>query len=232
MGVFVFHVSGSGKIFKKVFFSVCMVKEKKKEGKLKILAAGDIHGSKDIAERLARKAQREKVDLVILAGDIHGAFKDASEEVMRPFKKAHQKVVFVPGNWDSSEEVSILRNIHNIKNLDGYYVNYHGVDIVGIGNKDFELNLDEKKAKKKLDRAFERIKTKSGRKILVSHIHAADTKAEFSGFKGSRAVRDAIEKFKPDIFIQGHIHEAEGIEEKIGNTKVINVGRGGKVIEI
>ena len=204
----------------------------KKKEKLKILAAGDLHGSKDIAEKLSEKARKNKVDLVILAGDIHGALSDMSEEVMKPFKKAHQKVVFVPGNWDSSDEVSILRNIHGVKNLDGYYVNYRGVDIVGIGNPDFELTLDEKKAKKKLENVFEKIKTKEGRKILVSHMHASGSKAEFSGFAGSKAVREAIEKFKPDIFISGHIHEAEGIEERIGDTKVINVGRKGMVFEI
>lgn len=40
------------------------------------------------------------------------------------------------------------------------------------------------------------------------------------------------EKLQPDLFISGHIHELEGIEEKIGKTRVINVGRRGKIIEI
>lgn len=33
-------------------------------------------------------------------------------------------------------------------------------------------------------------------------------------------------------FLSGHIHEAEGLSEKIGKTKVFNVGKKGKVIEI
>jgi len=70
------------------------------------------------------------------------------------------------------------------------------------------------------------------KKIMVSHMHAAGTKSEFSGFKGSEALRHAIKEFKPDLFISGHIHEAEGIEEKIGKTKVISVGRRGRIIEI
>jgi len=52
------------------------------------------------------------------------------------------------------------------------------------------------------------------------------------GFEGSKAVRDAIEKFHPDILIHSHIHEAGGIEEKIGKTQVINVSRKEKVFEV
>ena len=67
---------------------------------------------------------------------------------------------------------------------------------------------------------------------MVTHAHPFKSKAEFSGFQGSTGVRKAIKKFKPDIVISGHIHEAEGIEEKIGKTKVINVSRKAKVFEI
>ena len=68
--------------------------------------------------------------------------------------------------------------------------------------------------------------------MIISHLHAQGTKAEFSGFPGSKALRKAIEYFQPDVFLQAHIHEAEGIEEKIGKTKVFNVGRRGRIIEI
>ena len=63
-------------------------------------------------------------------------------------------------------------------------------------------------------------------------MHPAKSKSEFSGFKGSKSITKAIEKFKPDFLLHGHIHEAEGIEEKLGTTKVINVGREGKIIEL
>jgi Icc-related predicted phosphoesterase len=73
---------------------------------------------------------------------------------------------------------------------------------------------------------------KPKKKILVSHLHAKGTKAEFSGIEGEEVLRKAIDKFHPDLFIAGHIHEAEGIEDKIGKTRVIQVGRKGKIIEI
>lgn len=204
---------------------------KGKKGKLRILAAGDIHGDKDIAEKLAGKAKKEKVDLVVLAGDLHGIFENG-EDVIEPFKKKNQKVIFVPGNWDSSDEVELIKAKHKIKNIDGYYVNYKGIDIVGFGNADFKLSPNEKKTIEKIGKNFDKIKTKTGKKILVSHLHAEGSKAEFSGIKGDRGVRKAIEYFQPDLFISAHIHEAEGIEEKIGKTRVVQVGRRGKVLEI
>jgi len=204
--------------------------KRKKKDKLKILAAADLHGSRDIAEKLAEKAEREKVDLVVLAGDLHGPFEGG--DVIAPFKKRKQKVVFVPGNWDSVDEIDVIKKKHKIKNLDGYYVNYGGVNLVGFGNPNFALFPDEKKTIDKLKRSFEKIKTKSGKKILVSHLHPAGSKAEFSGWTGDRGLRKAIDYFEPDIFISAHIHEAEGIEEKIGKTKIIQVGRKGKVLEI
>ena len=70
------------------------------------------------------------------------------------------------------------------------------------------------------------------KKIMVTHMHPSGSKSEFSGIPGSESITHAIKKFKPDIVLHGHIHEAGGMEEKIGNTTIINVGREGKIIEI
>ena len=67
---------------------------------------------------------------------------------------------------------------------------------------------------------------------MVTHMHPSNSKAEFSGFKGSKSIRKAIDEFQPDLLLCGHIHEAEGIEDKINKTKVLNVGKEGKIIEI
>ncbi len=223
---FQFYLTGEVKLIKRILYNVFM----KKQDKLRILAAGDLHGDVDIAKKLAEKAKKEKVDLVVLAGDLHGRIQGEGEMIL-PFKKLGQKVVFVPGNWDTTLEANLLRDIHHIKNIDGYYVTYKGVDIIGIGNPDMRFSLNNK-SMEKLKNNFERIKTKNSRKILISHLHAEGSKAEFSGIRGEKILRKAIEYFEPDILVQAHIHEAEGIEEKIKKTKIFNVGRRGKVIEI
>jgi len=69
---------------------------------------------------------------------------------------------------------------------------------------------------------------------MVTHAHPKGSKMDsFSDFvEGSEAVKKALEKFKPDIMFCGHVHEAQGIEEKMGETTLLNVSKKGKIIEI
>ena len=196
---------------------------------MKILASGDIHGDTSLAKRLAEKAEKENVDLVILTGDITGMIE--TENLLKPFIKKGKKVVFVPGNWETKETADFLSKLYGVKNIGEHYVKYKDIGIFGIGSPDWQLDLNEEKSFKKLKKDFEKIKDLE-KKIMVSHIHAAGTKSEFSGIPGSKALRKAIKEFQPDLFLSGHIHEAEGLQEKIGKTKVINVGKKGKIIEI
>lgn len=197
----------------------------KKAKKLKILAAGDIHGDAKLAEELAKRAKKEKVDLVILNGDITGIIE--TENLINPFIKRHEKVVFVPGNWDSSDTAAFLSKQYGIRNIDRYYVKYKNIGIFGASGNE----LNEEETFKNLKKSFDKIKNLE-KKIMVTHIHAARTKSELSGFPGNEGIRKAVDKFQPDLLISGHIHELEGAEEKIGKTKVINVGRKGRIIEI
>ena len=203
--------------------------KKQKTEKFRILAAGDLHGDSATAKKLADKAKKEKVDLVILAGDIIGIVE--TKNLLKPFKENKQNVVFVPGNWDTTEVAETLSKLYGVKNIGDHYVIHNNVGLFGVGSPDWEMNLNEEKTFKKLKKEFEKIKNLE-KKIMVSHIHAAKTKSEFSGIPGSKALKRAIIEFKPDLFISAHIHEAEGLQEKIGKTRVINVGRKGKIIEI
>jgi len=203
--------------------------KKTKRSKLRILAAGDFHGDSATAKKLADKAKREKVDLVLLTGDITGPIE--SENLIKPFTDKNQKVVFVPGNWDTSETADFFTKLYGVKNIGEHYVKYGDIGIFGVGSPDWQLDLKEKKTFAHLKAEFEKIKNLE-KNIMVSHIHAKDTKSEFSGFPGSSALKKAIKEFQPDLFISGHIHEAEGLQEKIGKTRVISVGKRGKIIEI
>jgi Icc-related predicted phosphoesterase len=196
---------------------------------VKILAAGDIHGDKQIADYLSKKAIKNNTDLIILAGDIFGALKDSNENLLESFKKNKQKVFFVGGNWDTKQETDFISKYFYANNLENKYFIYDDIGMTGIGNTDWKMNLsniDFTKIKNTMS------KIKTDKKLLVSHGHAEGTKAEFSGIKGDKILRKAIDELKPDFVISAHIHEAEGLEEKIGKTKIIQVGRKGKIINL
>jgi Icc-related predicted phosphoesterase len=202
---------------------------KEKPEKLKILAAGDIHGDSDVSKKLAEQAEKEKVDLVILTGDLTGITE--TNNIIKPFLDKHQKVIFVPGNWETHADAELLSKTYNIKNIENKYAVYKNVGILGIGSSDWALFPDDIRTLHKLEKDFAKLKNLE-KKIMISHLHAAGTKSELSGVPGNEALRLAIEKFQPDLFIHSHIHELEGAEEKIGKTKVVNVGRKGRIFEI
>jgi Icc-related predicted phosphoesterase len=200
------------------------------KNKLRVLAAGDIHGDSKLTEKLAEKAEKEKADLVILAGDITS--KIESKNLLKPFKKRNKKVLLIPGNWDSIATIDFLAELYGMKNINGYSIKHGEVGIFGAGGtpEDGKEENEIIKTLRKGNRDLDKEKVK--KKIMVTHMHSKGTKSEFSGFPGSVGIRRAIEEIKPDIFIHSHIHEGEGIEEKIGKTRIINVGREGRIIEV
>jgi len=203
---------------------------------MKVLAFGDLHGDMGLAEKLAQRAEDEKVDLVILCGDLT-FHEHSTDNLLGPFVKRHKKVLMIPGNHETVATVDFLAELYgpNTKNIHGYSVKYDDVGIFGCGGANVgpHSKMTEKEIFDLFKEGFDHVKYLD-KKIMVSHVHPTETKMEkLSEFiPGSTGVKKAIDEFKPDILLCSHVHEAEGIEEVIGKTKVINVGRHGKVIEI
>ncbi len=199
---------------------------------MKILAAGDLHGDTTLAHKLAEKAEKENVDLVVLCGDITMA-DSSTDNLIGEFSKKHKKVLLIPGNHETVATADFLAELYGATNLHGYSVKVGDVGFFGAGGANiglFQLSEDE---------IFDLLKQGYGglkdvkKKIMVTHVHPEGTKMEkFTGlFPGSSGINKAIKKFHPDILLCSHVHEAEGIEEIVGKTKVINVGKVGKIIE-
>lgn len=200
---------------------------------MKILAAGDIHGDTKLALALAKKAEENKVDLVVLCGDI--TFADSStDNLIGPFVKRKQKVLLVPGNHETLATADFLAELYEVTNLHGYSIKVNDVGFFGCGFANIGVSrLGEDEILKTLTKAYNKIKD-AKKKIMVTHVHPDGTLMGklTSFFPGSSGVKNAVSKLKPDILLCSHVHEAEGVEEKLGKTKVINVGREGKIINI
>ena len=197
---------------------------------MKILAFSDLHGDRERAKELAEKAEKENVDLVLMCGDI-AKNEEEITGLVGVFK--NKKVLFVPGNhdWNAAE---FWAELYNFKNLHGNWSQYYDIGIFGCGLANVGTNpLTEPEFFYNLKAGFENVKT-TKKKIMITHNHPANTKSEkFSQFvHGSTGIKKAIDEFQPDFALCGHIHEAEGFEEKIGKTRLINVGRKGMVFDI
>jgi Icc-related predicted phosphoesterase len=200
---------------------------------MKILAFGDIHGDVGLAKKLAEKAEKENVDLVVICGDI--TYADYStDNLIGQFAKKKKRVLLVPGNHETIATADFLSELYGATNLHGYSVKYKNIGFFGAGGANIGLfQIKENDIYSLLKKGFEHLKDSKTR-IMVTHVHPSGTIMEKMShvFPGSTGVRKAVERFKPDILLCSHVHEAEGLEEKIGNTRVINVGRQGKIINI
>ncbi|MBW3011709.1 metallophosphoesterase family protein [Candidatus Woesearchaeota archaeon] len=200
---------------------------------MKILASGDIHGDTRLAESLAEKAEKENVDLVILCGDLTYA-ELSTDGIVGPFVKRNKKVVLVPGNHETVATADFLAELYGVTNLHGYSIKMGDIGLFGCGGANIGLfRMPENEIFDVLKKGNDKLSGMK-KKIMVTHVHPSGSTIEkfTTIFPGSKGIRKAIEEFKPDFLLCSHVHEAEGIEEKIGNTKVINVGKKGKIIDI
>lgn len=203
-----------------------------KNKKTKILAIGDIHGEKGLAKKIAEKVKKENIDLVILAGDIT-FLEDFPKGVLGYLTRTNKEILLIPGNHETNEIMdSLIKHYSGARNIHGSSFKKGDLGIFGVGGADTLLYvIGEKEMFDLLKKGNEQVRDLKKR-IMVTHMHHHGSKAEFSGFKGSKSIKKAIKEFKPDILISAHIHEAGGLEEKIGNTRIINVSRKPVVIEI
>jgi len=202
---------------------------------MRIFAAGDLHGDTKQIEKLAKKAKEESAELVILTGDLT-YFENSTKNIIGPFKKQGLKVLLIPGNHESVATTDFLAEIYDIKNIHGYSVRYKDIGIFGAGGSTVvgpSPKITDKEMFTLLEQGFNKIKY-LGKTIMVTHEHPAGSKIEkFTQiFPGSKSIREAVEKFKPDFLLCSHVHEAEGLEEKIGNTQVISIGKHGRLLDI
>lgn len=198
---------------------------------MKILALSDVHGDQLFIKEMAEKGAKEKVDLVLLAGDLVGDDGNING-LIGPFKEKGLEVAIIPGNHEGLAEVGFLTEKYGIKNLHGYVIKKGDVGIFGCGYADIGIHqLSERQFFETLKKAHDSLKDVK-KKLMVTHVQPSESIIGLGVFPGSIGVRKAIEEFKPDVHICGHIHETHGIEEVIGSTRVINVGKLGKIIEL
>jgi len=198
---------------------------------MKILAIADTHGDSDLVKKIGEMANKENVDLILHAGDLTW-FNEKKEGIIKPLIKKGREILMVHGNHDSSTTIKEFSEIYpGIIDLHKKGIEKEGIGFFGSGTTDWGFVEDEKQVFDELNYAHKKIKHLD-KKVMLTHGPPSGSKIELLGFPGSRGVRKAIDKFKPDFVICGHIHEGAGLKEKIGNTKVINVARTPTIFEI
>jgi Icc-related predicted phosphoesterase len=201
---------------------------------MEILCIADIHGDREVVLRLKDYAKDDGFENILILGDFpgYGKFRDREkslDEVRIVLNLLSDfRVMAIPGNCDTPEVLSVF---------DEYGVNLHeksivfdGITISGFGaaaptpyNTPFEIGEDL--IYEKLEKLLKEVETE--RIILAVHNPPSNTDCDITRLgvhAGSKAVRDIVEKFQPDILLSSHIHESGGSIDALGKTKVVNIG--------
>ena len=187
---------------------------------MRFLAFSDIHGDWSRLKTLLTT----KVDLYVSAGDIANGRRDEFILFMR--ECGQRTCLAVPGNNERPEWIPNYMNLHGEKKV------VMGVTFGGLGgspktpfNTVFEW--EEEYAYGVLERL-------GYVDVLVSHAPPKGTTLSLTKTgidAGSEAVRWYIEEYVPLLVIVGHIHEREGVKEKIGGSLVYNPGKRGAIVD-
>ena len=203
---------------------------------MKIISFGDIH--EDFSNLIPLKNELGNADLVIVTGDLtnFNGRKEA-EKVIEAIMKYNENVLAQLGNLDQPEVNDYLTEKDINLHRNGFIRDDIGIFGVGGSNPtpfNTPTEFSEVEIETFLHEGIDKVKDTKF-KIMVPHMPPKGTRIDIISagvHVGSQSVRDFILKYKPDISLSGHIHEARG-SDTIESTLVFNAGmfrEGGYVV--
>jgi uncharacterized protein len=194
---------------------------------VRLLAFSDVHRDDRKARELAEMAR--DVDVVVAAGDF-ASVHIGLEKLIDMLVVIETPTVLVPGNNETEEALrEACQGWKAATVLHGEGTAIDGVDFYGLGGGvpptpwDWSFDLTEEQAAQKLAGA-------PAGGVLVVH---SPPKGHLDGRDlGSQAILRAIEEKQPKVAICGHVHEDGGKDDRIGPTRLYNVGPEGTFIEL
>lgn len=198
---------------------------------MRILAFSDLHRDLDQAANLVEKA--EDCEVVVAAGDFANQHEGLGETIAALTPIA-VPTLLVPGNNETESDLrQAVSNWSEATVLHGESAEVNGVTFFGLGGGipttpwDWSYDLDEEEAAEKAEMCPDDA-------VLILHSPPKDSCDESSGGQhlGSTALRDLIQQKDPILAVCGHIHEAWGARDEIGETPVANLGPEGVFFEV
>lgn len=193
--------------------SMTSLQRQNKVVNMRILLLADLHGDKEVLDRLRAVAQ--KYEMVVIAGDL------GPDEYIRNLLSISENICWIPGNTERKDSCKATEKACIHKKRIGLE---NGLNLVGFGfsgptpfGTPGELSEDEIYAQ--MDELP--IDTET---ILVTHTPPYGVLDDVGEgvHAGSKSVKRIMEEKKPRVLACGHIHHLEG-REKVGETTVVQI---------
>jgi Icc-related predicted phosphoesterase len=199
---------------------------------MRLLLFSDVHCDEAAARDLVRRSP--EVDVLVCAGDL-AVMRRGLDRTVRILADATCPAVLVAGNGESATELASACSGWELAHvLHGSGCEIEGLSFWGLGGAipvtpfgtwSFDLSEDE---------AHPLLAACPSGGVLVTHappLGHVDT-GDGGVHLGSRAVLDTIERQRPHLAVCGHIHACWGQESRVGDTRVVNAGPGGLVVDV
>jgi Icc-related predicted phosphoesterase len=193
---------------------------------MKLLAFSDLHRDLGGARSLVERST--DADVVIGAGDFASVHRGL-EKTIGALAGIEAPTLLVPGNNETADALrEACRDWRAARVLHGEGAELDGVRFFGLGAGvpvtpwDWSFDLTEEEAEHELAGC-------PPGSVLVLH---SPPRGHVDDGLGSAAILRAIEEKRPPLAVCGHIHQCWGQESRIGDTRVLNLGPEGLVIEI
>jgi uncharacterized protein len=197
---------------------------------LKLAIFSDIHNDwAALEQRLEPEA-----DYYIAAGD-QVTWSKGIERCGEILSRRAGRVYVLPGNHESADQVAGMCARHGLHDLHRQHFQAGAWHVAGLGYSNptpFQTPGEYGEAQ-----IAERLARFADLAPLILICHAPPYGTALDRIReglhaGSHAVREFIERYQPAYFFCGHIHEAEGVEVRLGATIARNVGKAGYLLEL
>ncbi|MBD3387633.1 MAG: hypothetical protein GF416_01165 [Candidatus Altiarchaeales archaeon] len=201
---------------------------------MRAVCIADIHGDLEAVTRLRNSIADKDIRYAFLLGDFSKGFKDPAENraditaILDTLSDYDVKAI--PGNCDQRETTDILSERN--ANLHNTVLKLPDADIIGFGGSNpTPFNTPFEYSEEDIGKALEQLHSgvDEGSKVIVmSHFPPKDTRCDQISdgtHVGSTALREYIEEKQPNLVLCSHIHESGGSEDKIGDSRIFNLGR-------
>ena len=185
--------------------------------------------------------------------DVERIIKEKQIEVLRQwidladkrFKKVNIPCIIIPGSMDAFYLDDLFNSGSYVQNGDGRIIEFNGYEILSIGGGKPSVfkhprEFSEEELADKINELVKKVKDMN-KCIFNIHVPPYDTDLDqgvlydeelkpvldgdslATAPSGSKAVREAIEKYQPLLSLHGNVHESRGVTQ-IGRTICINAG--------